>query len=180
MTGREPSSPQRVLRIGVTGHRALADEARVAQAVRSVLESLRRGADGAAIVVVSPLAEGADRLVARTVLEDPDTRLIATLPLPPAEYAKDFATPKSRAEFEQLLSQAAETIVMPSESTRPRAYSAVGHWVLDHCDVLMALWDGGPARGRGGTAEIVAEARRRGIPVEVIEVTRQPPEAPVP
>jgi hypothetical protein len=172
MTDREPPAPGRVLRVGVTGHRALADEAGAAAAVRSVLDRLRKGAGGAALVVVSPLAEGADRLVAQAALDEPGARLVATLPLPPAEYVKDFATPGSRSEFEALLSQADETIVVPEESTRPHAYSAVGHWVLDHCDVLLALWDGGPARGRGGTAEIVAEARRRGIPVEVVDVTR--------
>lgn len=172
MTERVSPPAQRALRVGVTGHRALADEAGVEAAVRSVLARLRKGPNGAALVVVSPLAEGADRLVVRAALEEPGSRLIATLPLPPAEYVKDFATPESRAEFEMLLSKAAETVVVPSKSTRPHAYSAVGHWVLDHCDVLLALWDGGPARGRGGTAEIVADARRRGIPVEVVEVTR--------
>jgi hypothetical protein len=29
-------------------------------------------------------------------------------------------------------------------------------------------WDGKPARGYGGTADVVAEARNKGIPVTVI------------
>jgi hypothetical protein len=35
--------------------------------------------------------------------------------------------------------------------------------------VLIALWDGQPSRGKGGTAEIVAYARQRGIPVVWID-----------
>ena len=40
--------------------------------------------------------------------------------------------------------------------------------MLDDADVLFAVWDGQPARGYGGTADVVAEARRRKVPVRVI------------
>lgn len=35
-------------------------------------------------------------------------------------------------------------------------------------DHLFAVWDGKAACGYGGTADVVAEARRVGIPVSVI------------
>lgn len=35
-------------------------------------------------------------------------------------------------------------------------------------DRLLAVWDGKPARGFGGTADVVAYARRVGVPVDVI------------
>jgi hypothetical protein len=38
--------------------------------------------------------------------------------------------------------------------------------------VLLALWDGEPSRGRGGTAQMVDEARRLGREVVVIPVNR--------
>ena len=34
--------------------------------------------------------------------------------------------------------------------------------------MLVAVWDGQPARGLGGTADVVAYARQRGVPMEVI------------
>jgi len=40
--------------------------------------------------------------------------------------------------------------------------------MLAHADRLFAVWDGQPARGYGGTADVVAEARQRGVPVTVI------------
>ncbi|NUP64306.1 MAG: hypothetical protein HOW71_19265 [Nonomuraea sp.] len=40
--------------------------------------------------------------------------------------------------------------------------------MLDDAEVLFAIWDGQPARGYGGTADVVAEARRREVPVRVI------------
>ena len=37
---------------------------------------------------------------------------------------------------------------------------------VDRSGVLVAVWDGQPARGLGGTADVVA--RQRGVPMEVI------------
>ena len=59
---------------------------------------------------------------------------------------------------------------------RESAYERAGHAVIEGCDILLALWDGQPSRGQGGTAEIVAEAERRGCRVVVIPVER--PEVP--
>ena len=33
---------------------------------------------------------------------------------------------------------------------------------------MFAVWDGQPARGYGGTADVVNEAHRRGLPVTII------------
>ena len=51
--------------------------------------------------------------------------------------------------------------------------SPVGRYVLDRCDVLVAVWDGQPARGRGGTADIVAMARHCGKPMAWIRATHR-------
>jgi len=45
---------------------------------------------------------------------------------------------------------------------------AASQAMLDQADKLYAVWDGNPARGYGGTADVVAEAESRSIPVTVI------------
>ncbi len=35
-------------------------------------------------------------------------------------------------------------------------------------DEVLAVWDGRPARGYGGTADVVAYAIRTGVPVHVL------------
>ena len=156
-------------RIGVTGHRAFDDVARVAGEVDAVLVGLRDGGD---VEIWSSLAEGADRLVAERAMQH-GAALTAVLPLPADDHRTDFAGPSSVAEFERLLGAAADVrVVRPSEGTREAAYEAAGLAMLAGIDVLVAVWDGAPSRGRGGTAEIVAEARRRGIEVVVVPVTR--------
>lgn len=91
--------------------------------------------------------------------------LIVPLPLPVEDYSQDFGFEESKAEFRQLLERAAEVIELPATPTRNEAYEQVGLYVLDNCDVLMAVYDGQPSQGRGGTAEIVERALQRGMPV---------------
>jgi len=37
--------------------------------------------------------------------------------------------------------------------------------VVDHCDLLIAVWDGEPTSSRGGMAEIIAYAREQNRPI---------------
>jgi hypothetical protein len=50
-------------------------------------------------------------------------------------------------------------------ASREEGYWAAGQFVLDHCTVLIALWDGQIAQCKGGTGEMVAAARQRGLPL---------------
>jgi hypothetical protein len=52
-----------------------------------------------------------------------------------------------------------------SEAARRAAYEAVGAEMIDRSDIVFAIWDGEEASGRGGTANVVAQARRRQRPV---------------
>jgi hypothetical protein len=158
---------------GVTGHRTLGDLERLSREIEQILLRVRRTAPSSPatpvrLEIVSPLAEGADRLVARLVLCDDDAALEAALPLSPDDYAKDFNTDASRQEFFSLLDRARMITVMPSAGSREEAYAQVGHYVVDRCDALVALWDGLPPRGVGGTADTVAHAREQGVPLFLV------------
>jgi hypothetical protein len=181
MTGHEgAASPSPIrLRIGVTGHRRLPNEEALALQVRRALERIREiislsSPDPLAFTVVSPLAEGADRLVAREVLQDPDACLEAPLPLPRDDYLRDFETAESKREFETMLGGADVVTEVHQPGSRTEAYERVGRYVVDHSDVLIALWDGEPSRGQGGTADIVAYARARKLPLFWIHINDEP------
>ena len=47
-------------------------------------------------------------------------------------------------------------------------HMAASNLMVDEADELYAVWDGKPARGYGGTADVVAYARGRGTPVRVV------------
>jgi hypothetical protein len=116
--------------------------------------------------IVSSLAEGADRLLVHAMLAAGDQRpdavhLEAILPLEPSDYCADFGSTASKQEFSGLLAVAAVSEVVPATASRERAYQSAGKAVVDRSDVMVFMWDGNPARGRGGTAEIFDYAQQR-------------------
>ncbi len=112
---------------------------------------------------VSPLAEGADQLGATVALEL-GYRLHAILPLPPEDYRTDFDS-AGLAGFDALLGRADSVFQLTAQDDRSESYALAGRATVENSDVLIALWDGEPARGVGGTAEVVAHALSNDIPV---------------
>lgn len=171
----DPSGDPRVpIVLGVTGHRTLPDEERLASKVRAELATLRDRYPHSPFVILSPLAEGADRLVARVAMEEIDARLYVPLPLPIDLYHEDFETETSRSEFDALLEKAEATFeldlltgreeVAKRGPARDRQYALAGGFVADRCQLLLALWDGKEADGTGGTADVVRWAKDGRVP----------------
>ncbi|GAA4341599.1 hypothetical protein [Microbacterium rhizosphaerae] len=164
------------LRIGIVGHRWLEDDDVTRGAVAAAVDDLwqRRSNSATAntsvgLTVVSALAEGADRIAAAAAV-DRGARLEVVLPLPSADYEKDFQTPESLARYRELLADAASVTALPIRDDRDAAYLEGGMRVVERCDAVIAIWDGEPARGTGGTAEIVAYADAIGRPVRWLRV----------
>ena len=159
---------ERPLVIGVTGHRDLVPEEipGIESAVRKLFKDLAAQFPERPLQVMSPLADGADRIVA-LVAEDLGIEL--TVPLPMAEelYSQDFESSRSWAEFGRLLGYASERTTLPlvpgsTEASvkeygpeRNRQYAEVGAWVAARCDILVAIWDGKLIDDLGGTGHVV-------------------------
>lgn len=160
------AGPATALVVGVTSHRDLRSEdlPGLRQVVADALGSLRAQFPLLQLVILSPLAEGGDRLVAQVGL-DLGARLIVPLPLPPDDYHLDFNGVASRDEFQRLVGQADSVLLAQSAGdpaalsqpgpARDRQYLQAGLYVANHCHVLVALWDGHEDGGTGGTAQIV-------------------------
>jgi SMODS and SLOG-associating 2TM effector domain 1 len=166
-------------RIGITGHRKLEDPAAlvpgIGEAVRRLLALLPGRAESEiALVAVSSLAEGADRLVACELLAQPGSRLEVVLPVPAPDYVRDFHDEQSRKQFRHLLGRASQVRQAPTRTTREEAYEWAGRQVVDRCDALIAVWDGEPARGQDDTAEIMQYARERAVPRAWVHVKGHP------
>ena len=148
------------LAIGVTAHRDLVSEevAGLEQAVERFFDDLASDFPGVPLELLSPLAEGGDRLAARVALEQ-GIPLTAVLPMSQAEYEQDFESADSLAEFRQLISRAERIIELPeiggAGASRDLQYAQVGVFVSNHCQVLLALWDGKNNGALGGTGQVV-------------------------
>jgi len=115
--------------------------------------------------LVSPLAEGADQIAARVALAKHFT-LGAMLPFARGDYEQDFAAGRPRDDFHALLAEATSVLELPGERGAPlAAYVMAGRATIAHCDLLIAIWDGEPPRGRGGTGEVVEIALLQGTPI---------------
>ncbi len=171
---RSAIGEKKVLVIGTTGHRALPFDMALIVNLDNALRELmvRRGR----IEILSPLAEGADRLLAGQLMEQgADTMLTVILPMDMEEYMMDFESEGSRLEFRSLVQRAKSVDIVDissrmddistPEEVRLLAYEVCGHQMVDRCDILVALWDGKSARGRGGTGEVVEYARKIGRPI---------------
>jgi len=175
MWQRDPSLGPLPIAVSITGHRDLCpgDLGRIEALVREIFEDLRRRYPHSPLILLSALADGADRLGARVALEC-SARLIAPLPMPRALYEKDFSE-DSRKDFAELLDLADEWFELPllpgyteddvREYGPPRdsQYAYVGAYLARHSQMIIALWDGVPINLVGGTAFVV-EFQLKGIP----------------
>ncbi|UOR15535.1 hypothetical protein [Qipengyuania aquimaris] len=173
--------PRLTLRFGVTGHRpprlGSSHEGRIKAEVGELFDIARKtlselkethsdafNDDEPLLKMVSSLAEGADTIAAEAAI-DSGASLSVCLPFPPEVYARDFAD-KDWQRSAALIEQASSTMVLEGYSSGAEAgYEMAGQIVLSQCDILIAIWDGEAARGRGGTTQVIAEAVARHQPV---------------
>lgn len=130
--------------------------------------------------ILTALAEGADRIAAEAVLEMEGSKIEVVLPLTKEEYLEDFETEGSKKEFEDLLKLDYTPLYLRSHNLKGQyalseivnqkreAYFDAGKYIVDHCDVLIAIWDGIYTNLMGGTSEIIKYADKIGRPVIVI------------
>jgi hypothetical protein len=150
------------VRIGITGHSNLSPDTvpLVAEAVRGVLAHC-----GQPVVGVTCLARGADQVFARAVL---DLGGQIEVVLPAEDYRDRKVKPDNAADFTELIGKASTVTTMPFEQSNRDAYMAASEHVLATVDAMVAVWDGQPSDGHGGTGDVVAAARQRDITVTVV------------
>ncbi len=152
--------------VGFSGHRYLNDPDAAASAIRAALETLAREVPGEWIGL-SSVATGSDQLFVDQ-LQALKLSWHAILPLPRAEFQKDFPADEW-AIVETALARAEHLRIINDNGTREDAYLDCGLETVDGSDVLIAVWDGEPAHGKGGTADVVEYAMSIGKPVLILD-----------
>lgn len=210
-----PPRPRLTLSIGVIGHRpnrlAKADHDEIKSEVERVIGLITHEAGVVyrrykvffsggkpQLCLVSALAEGTDRIVAKAALAK---GFVLDVPIPflKDEYVRDFvegatqdaagvhAVPAKNSSIEEFKSLTAEGVArsllqLPGKRSDPgtldtqetdKAYEMAGLTVIGQADILLTVWDGGPSAGVGGTADMLHQAVRRGVPI--IEISTAAP-----
>lgn len=151
-----------VLAIGFTGHRQLENEVQCRERLRELLRAKKQAHQGI-VYGVSSAAAGGDQLFAESCLEL-EIPLRVLLPMPAGEFRNDFNA-ESWPRTERILEKAISVEVVAEGRERREQYYDCGIQTVTESQLLIALWDGEPSRGMGGTQEMVAYAEKTGHPV---------------
>jgi hypothetical protein len=151
-----------VLAIGFTGHRSLPNEAASRKLIYDFLAE-KKQSTSEILLGVSSVAAGGDLLFAESCIAL-DIPLCVLLPLPQEEFRNDFDS-STWARAQLAMSRAMSVEVTGKEGQRDECYYECGLATVLQSQWLIALWNGEPAQGLGGTEQIVTFARQIGRPV---------------
>lgn len=139
--------------IGFSGHQTLS--VRTRRLVRAALaQELSKHRE---FLAVTSLAAGGDQIFAECVVASGNQLMVV---IPCERYERSFNSPSEILNYRQLLDSAIDTIQLPYLEPSEEAYWAAGQRIVDMADVLIAVWDGQPAGGLGGTADVVEYAMK--------------------
>ena len=150
------------MNIGITGHRTLRanDWTWTDEELRLFLRTLQMP-----LLAWTSLAPGADQHFAETALAE-GAKLHVVLPFD--SYEDTLTDRQDREEYRRLLRLASKVDVLQSTGNVDQDYYNAGREIVRQCNGIVAVWNGEPARGLGGTADIVSFARLLGKPVHWI------------
>lgn len=138
------------MKIGISGHQNLDNKSDwdwvKLQIDKIILTDLHSPLTG-----ISSLAIGADQIFAKSILEHRG-KLIAIIPFP--EYQETFLNPTDKELYFSIL-KVAKPVVLEKKGSSEQSFFEAGKKVVEMSDLMIAVWDGKPAEGLGGTADIV-------------------------
>lgn len=167
MTSAPSSGLRRLWILGFAGHRALPDPDAVAKSIRSAVENFRSQVDGE-LIGRCGAASGADLLFLEAC-RDSGLSYSVVLPFSEERFREDFESDADWARAKSLIDAATSLEIAPGHEGAPAAYHLAAREVLDVSDAMLLVWDGQSARGLGGTAESVQDARDRKVPHQIID-----------
>lgn len=148
--------------VGFSGHRSIADLKVTAESISAALDALV--AKRSPIVAISSLARGSDTLFVREIASR-KIPFVLILSFPTARLQKDFE-PESWQQVAPLITQAFHVEEVPGSESDDEAYMETGVRIVDLADIVIAVWDGNPSAGLGGTGDVVAYSRALSKPLQ--------------
>jgi hypothetical protein len=157
--------------VGFSGHQKIDHPERWGWVRDQFAAILRERATGDTRVMLA-LAEGGDQAFAEAAMT---LGLPVDAVIPCSRYEETFPG-DAKAKYRELLAGAATTVTLEFVEPSEEAFLAAGKYVADHCDLLVTLWNGKAAAGKGGTGDVAVYARSMGKPVihvhpDLLEVT---------
>jgi len=156
--------------IGITGHRDLSSDQYEENLIILKGHLLKRKREYPKLDILTPLAEGADRLIAKVAIEL-NIPFHTILPMPKELYIKDFSQPSCK-EFEAYLKHAQTIQTIPPYQNNPLSmiatsslqrdlqYRQVGRTIVNLSDEIIIMSDEKENGKTGGTHDITDYAKK--------------------
>lgn len=163
--------------VSATGHRFInnnKDELeRVYKSLNAVFDELQQTYPNSPIILMSPLAEGADRIISEVAYSRGHSIYII-LPMEVEQYKRTFKDSSARVEFDNLIDKymqrSSNKIIDITEkfylktnnssTSNDIAYLKAAEYMANNSQILIALWDGTEQEASVGTYKTVTLMRR--------------------
>ena len=146
------------MKIGITGHQQLTDLDAWVWVEKAISRELK--AIQPPLIGITSLAIGADQLFAKLVLGHGGS-IHAIIPF--AGLERTFSNEDIQLYRELLELASVEVLTTPG--TDEDAFLAAGKRVVELSERMIAVWDGKPAKGKGGTGDIAVYTTALGVPL---------------
>lgn len=111
------------------------------------------------------LAGGSDQLFAKELLAIGGS---LTAVIPRDDYSASFSNDSDRTQYESLRRLAHNVVELHLATEVEESFFQASRFAVDQSSVLFAVWDEKPAKGRGGTADVVHYAIEKGREVLIM------------
>lgn len=153
--------------IGITGHRDLNKDTfkQLSEKISIFLTDIKQKLPNTPIKIISGMADGADRIIVKEGLKQ-NIAIDVIQPMPDSLYQADFSE-DSWQEFKSVIADDnVTTKVLPTTfidiesakeqgGTRDKLYHALGQYIVEQSNLVVAIWDGVNSGLKGGTADVV-------------------------
>ncbi len=134
---------------GITGHRSLGNEKKWKWVRSTIWETV---SNLTIDLGFTSLAIGADQIFADTLIKK---QIPYKVIIPCEHYEETFESMKEQMRYNGYINQADYVIILNYPAPSEIAFFEAGKTIVKYADILIAVWDGKPAKGLGGTADIV-------------------------
>lgn len=141
--------------LGITGHTNITADTEIL--VCRELKQLVLQHPAGDLVGVTCLARGADQVFADVVLAAGGRLEVIA---PSEDYFAAITDPAARERCDGYLARADRVTTMPYAEAGRSAYQAASEELVDRCDELIAVWDGGTASGTAGAVQYARKHNR--------------------
>jgi len=164
--------PREIYKIGIVGHRNInEDDKQIVSTIKKTFETLSSGRKD--ILILSSLADGADMLCLKIANE---LKIPYKVLLPDENFKEEIT---NKTDYDDLIKNAVKIFTIPPITDDK--YFNVSKYIVDNCNVLVALWDGNKtptedADGKpinvGGTYDSIKYAKKCDRDIQIIKVKR--------